>query len=224
MKAVGEAGETVGMAWLATGAVGIFALLLAPLGVQRMLRGWLEAAPVGEIWRRALRWMILFGTRGIFQVFRTLPEIIWALLFIVWVGPGVLAGVLAIAAHTFGILGRLFAEVMAETDPHPARALEAAGTRPFGVWAFGVMPVALPRLVAYGLFRFEVNVRATTMVGFVGAGGIGDALHTAISLFHFSDLATILLVLLGTVAIIDAVGDRVRGRLLAHESVPVAMR
>ena len=151
--------------------------------------------------------------RGVFQLFRTLPEIVWALLFVVWLGPGVLACVMAIAAHTFGILGRLFAEVIAETDPESAQALEASGASPFGLWAFGVLPIAFPRLAAYALFRFEVNVRITTMVGFVGAGGIGDALHTAISLFHFSDLATLLLVLLGAVAIIDSVGDRVRSRL-----------
>jgi len=221
-RAIGEAGETVGMAWLATGTVAVFALALSPLGVRRVLLGWLEGAPKGDTWRSAAWWVILIATRGVFQIFRTLPEIIWALLFIVWVGPGVLAGVLAIAAHTFGILGRLFAVVVSETDPVPAQALEASGAKPFGLWAFGVLPVASPRLLAYALFRFEVNVRATTMVGFVGAGGIGDALHTAISLFHYSDLATILVVLLVTLSIIDAIGGRVRGWLLAHESTTVA--
>ena len=213
-RATHEAAETVGMAWLATGSVAILALLLAPLGVRRVATGWLDSAPRAETWRRALRLTILVAARGLFQLFRTLPEIVWALLFIVWVGPGVLAGVLAIAAHTFGILGRLFNEVGAETDPEPAQALEAAGAKPFGIWVFSVLPIALPRLIAYALFRFEVNVRTTTMVGFVGAGGIGDALHTAISLFHVSDLAALLLVLLGTVALVDAVGDRARARLL----------
>jgi phosphonate transport system permease protein len=220
---VRDAGETVGMAWLATGVVAILALFLAPFGSRSALMGWLEGAPSGGGTRRLLRWAVLFSTRGIFQVFRTIPEIIWALLFIVWVGPGILAGIMAVAAHTFGVLGRLFSEVVAETDPTAARALEAAGARPFGIWVFGVLPIALPRLVAYGLFRFEVNIRSTTMVGFVGAGGIGDALHTAISLFHSSDLATILFVLLSTVAIIDAIGDRIRARLLSQESEEVPM-
>ncbi len=214
-KASREALETVAMAWLATGAVALLALIVAPLAVRGVLMGWLEAAPPVERWRRQLRWTLLFAIRTFFQLFRTLPEIVWALLFVVWVGPGTLACVLAIAAHTFGILGRLFAEVLAETDPTPAQALEASGARPFGLWAMGVLPIAFPRLIAYALFRFEVNVRITTMVGFVGAGGIGDALHTAISLFHFSDLATLLLVLLATVAVIDWIGDRARARLLA---------
>ena len=212
-RAVRDATETVGMAWLATGSVAVVALALAPLAVRRVAVGWLDGAPPGETWRRALRVLVLVATRGVFQLFRTLPEIVWALLFIVWVGPGVLAGVLAIAAHTFGILGRLFTEVGAETDPGPARALETTGASPFGLWLYSVLPIALPRLVAYALFRFEVNVRTTTMVGFVGAGGIGDALHTAISLFHTSDLATLLLVLLATVALIDWMGDRARSRL-----------
>jgi phosphonate transport system permease protein len=218
--AMGEAIETVAMAWLATGAVSILSLALAPLAVRSVLFGWLAEAPPLRVWRRAARWLVLFAARGIFQLSRTLPEIVWALLFVVWVGPGVLACVLAIAAHTFGILGRLFAEVIAETDPESAEALEASGASAFGLWIFGVLPNAFPRLAAYALFRFEVNVRITTMVGFVGAGGIGDALHTAISLFHFRDLAALLLVLLGTVAIIDAVGDRIRSRLLVgFESV-----
>ncbi len=218
-QATRGAAETAGMAWLATGSVAIVALMLTPLGVRRVAMGWLDGAPPGDAWRRVLRLTILIATRGLFQLFRTLPEIVWALLFIVWVGPGVLAGVLAIAAHTFGILGRLFTQVGAETDPEPARALEAAGTKPFGLWVFSVLPIALPRLIAYALFRFEVNVRTTTMVGFVGAGGIGDALHTAISLFHVSDLAALLLVLLGTVALVDAIGDRVRARLLVPASM-----
>lgn len=213
-RAFAQAAVTVGMAWLATGSVSMLALAFAPLAARRILLGWLRAAPPRTIWHRASRGLILFIGRGVFQLFRTLPEIVWALLFIVWVGPGVLAGVLAIAAHTFGILGRLFAEVIAETDPESAETLETSGARGFGIWIFGVLPNALPRLVSYGLFRFEVNVRITTMVGFVGAGGIGDALHTAISLFHFADLGALLLVLLGTVAVVDAVGGRLRSRLL----------
>lgn len=214
LGALSGAAETVGIAWLATGGVAFLALALAPLAVSRTVVGWLEAAPPVETWRRAARAGWLVAVRTLFQLFRTLPEIVWALLFVVWVGPGALACVLAIAAHTFGILGRLFAEVFAETGPEVARALEAGGARRFGLWAYGVLPTALPRLTAYGLFRFEVNVRITTMVGFVGAGGIGDALHTAISLFHYSDLAALLGVLLATVAVIDTAGDRLRARLL----------
>jgi phosphonate transport system permease protein len=212
-QALKEGVETVSMAWLATGSVAILALVAAPFGVRAVARGWLEAPPLVSGARRGLRVVLLVIARVLFQLSRTLPEIVWALLFIVWVGPGVLAGVLAVAAHSFGILARLFAEVAAETDPTPARTLEASGAAASAQWLYGVLPAALPRMAAYGLFRFEVNVRTTTMVGFVGAGGLGDSLHTALSLFHFSDLAGLLIVLLAIVALVDAAGERVRTRL-----------
>ena len=122
-------------------------------------------------------------------------------------------------ASTLARIAGLALESIAIGFAGTALALEAAGTKPFGLWVFSVLPIALPRLIAYALFRFEVNVRTTTMVGFVGAGGIGDALHTAISLFHVADLAALLLVLLCTVALVDAVGDRVRARLLVSPSM-----
>ena len=152
------------------------------------------------------------------QMTRALPELVWALLFIIRVGPGPFAGALAIAAHTFGILGRLFGEIYedAETqNAQPPRLLEAAGCSRFSLWLHGVLPQCAPQLTAFTLFRFEVNVRATAMVGFVGAGGIGDAIHTAISLFHMSDLAMLLLILLVAVIIVDIAGDALRRNLLA---------
>ena len=134
---------------------------------------------------------------------------LWALA--VW--PPI-AGVLAIAAHTTGLLGRLYSEVYEEVEVLAPRALESAGAGAAGVWAFGVLPQVWPRLAAFSLFRFEVNVRATATLGFVGAGGIGDAIHTAISLFHMDRLATLLCVLIGVVLVVDVLGGRLRRRLL----------
>ena len=157
----------------------------------------------------------LVPARVALQITRALPELIWALLFIVWLGPGVTAGVLALALHTLGVLGRLYGDAYEEAEPGPPRALEASGAGPLARYLYGVLPQTLPRMLAFTLFRFEVNVRAAAMVGFVGAGGLGDALHTAISLFQMRDLASLVLVTIAVVVVVDTLGDRVRARLLA---------
>jgi phosphonate transport system permease protein len=136
----------------------------------------------------------------------------------VWVGGGPLAGILAIAVHNAGVLGRLYADLLEEVAPGPPATLQAQGAGLLATHLFGVLPQLQARLAAITLYRFEVNVRATAMVGFVGAGGIGDALNTAISLFHLQDL-TLLLITMGLlVAAVDAVGDRIRSRLLRGPS------
>jgi phosphonate transport system permease protein len=207
--------ETLAMALVGTVGAALLAFLLAPLATRMLtVRGFLESPPRVAWWWTAPRWLVLASARLVLQVTRALPELVWAMLFVLWVGPGPFAGALAVGAHTIGILGRLFGEVYEEVEPEPVRALEAAGAGATARWAYGVLPQVAPRLAAYVLFRFEVNVRATATVGFVGAGGIGNAIHTAVSLFHMADLAALLLVLLATVLSIDALGDRVRRRLI----------
>ena len=127
-----------------------------------------------------------------------------------------MAGMMAIGAHTIGIMGRLFGEVYEDIENHYPSTLEARGAGRLGAWAYGVLPQAMPQLLSFALFRFEVNIRATAMVGFVGAGGIGDEIHTAISLFHFRELATQLLVLLVVVSLIDALSSELRLRIMAR--------
>ncbi|HUH02668.1 MAG TPA: ABC transporter permease subunit [Kofleriaceae bacterium] len=206
---------TVAMAWCATVLAACAAVVLAPLAATTFtIGGYLEDAPRG---RGPTRWLalgLLVPARITLQVTRALPELVWALIFVVWIGPGPTAGVLALTVHTVGILGRLFTDALEDTEPGPARALEAGGAGPLARYVYGVMPQAMPRMLAFTLFRFEVNIRNAAMVGFVGAGGLGNAIHTAISLFHWNDLATLLAVLLAVVLIADAAGDRVRSRLL----------
>jgi len=206
---------TVAMAWCATVVAAVFAFGLAPLSATTFtVRGYLADAPRG---RGAGRWLagaVVVPARLVLQLTRALPELVWALLFIVWVGPGVTAGILALAVHSVGVLGRLYSDALEEAEPAPPRAIEATGAGPLARYLYGVMPQALPRMLAFTLFRFEVNIRAAAMVGFVGAGGLGDALHTAISLFHMRDLATLLIVLIAVVVVFDALGDRLRLRLL----------
>ncbi len=209
---------TVSMALVATIIAATAALVLAPMATGRFtLMGYLQGAPQGRGASRWLYLLVLVPLRTSLSIARALPELVWALLFIVWVGPGVTAGVLALSVHTIGILGRLYSDVLEEIDPAPARALEAIGAGPLGRYLYGVLPQSAGRMMAFTLFRFEVNVRAAAMVGFVGAGGLGDALHTAISLFHMSDLATLLLLTLCLVVLVDTIGDRIRAQVLSRK-------
>jgi phosphonate transport system permease protein len=207
--------ETLAMAWSATMVAAAFAFLLAPCASPAILiRGFLRHAYAHNSPITALAWVFFFVVRIGLQVARSLPEITLALVFIVWVGPGPFAGFLAVLVHTVGVLGRLYADSYEDAEPEPARALEAAGGGVLARFAYGILPQVAPRKAAYTLYRFELNVRETAMVGFVGAGGIGDALHTAISLFHMFDLAVLIGVMVTVVAVLDAIGSRARARLL----------
>lgn len=218
--------ETVGMALLGTLCAAAIAFVLAPMATRMLtVRGFLRDAPTGRGLGQSLVWLVFLAIRLILQVFRAMPELVFAVVFVVWVGPGPFAGVLAITAHTIGVLGRLFCDVYEEVEPDPARALERIGVGSLGRWRYGVLPQVQARLAAYALFRFEVNVRATAMMGFVGGGGIGDAIHSAISLFHMDDLATLIIILLLTVFVIDAIGGWVRHKVLTlgHTSLAPAI-
>ena len=148
---------------------------------------------------------------------RTVPDIVFALIFVVAFGLGPLAGVLAIALHTSGALGKLFAEVIENIDMKPVEGVQGTG----GTWLsqirFGVLPQVLSNFASYALLRFEVNVRGAAVIGFVGAGGIGQELIVAIRKFYYSDVSAILLMLLVCVMAIDFASERLRYRLLALE-------
>lgn len=211
-----QTGETVLMAWAATLASALGAAVLAPLAAAHLSTGSFLPDPPRPAWPRLLAlWAGRQSARAVLQLTRVMPELTLALVFVVWVGGGPLAGILAIAVHNLGVMGRLFADVLDEAEPGPPAVLQAQGAGRLAVFVAGVWPQVRARLAAFALYRFEVNVRATTMVGFVGAGGIGDALHTAISLFHVRDLTLLLIVLLSLVALVDLIGDRLRARLLA---------
>ncbi len=216
-RAAGYAAQTVAMAWSATGLAALGGLPLAFLATWMLPRAHALPAPPGRIgFGRPVALAVALGARASAQLTRSLPELVWALLFILWLGPGVTAGALAIAVHNLGILGRLYSDVLEEVAPAPVRALEAAGGSRLACFVYGALPAASARMASFTLYRFEVNIRATTMVGFVGAGGLGDALHTALSLFHMADLAALITALIVTVVVTDSIGDRLRRRLLGE--------
>jgi phosphonate transport system permease protein len=160
---------------------------------------------------------LLFATRRVLEFCRTVPDIVFALIFVFAFGLGALPGVLAITLHTTGTLGKLFAEVNENIDMKPVEGVGATGGSWFAQIRFGVLPQVLSNIASYTLLRFEINVRGATVIGFVGAGGIGQELITAIRKFYYADVSAILLMLIVCVMLIDAGSERLRHRLLALE-------
>jgi phosphonate transport system permease protein len=163
---------------------------------------------------RALRVALYAAGKATLRVLRTIPEIVWALIFVFMVGLGPFPGVLALGVHTGGVLGKLFGEVLEDVDPAPLEALQATGATRFQVLVYGVLPQALPQFVSYTLYRWEVNIRAAAMMGFVGAGGLGQRIHVSISLFHEHQLLTLLLAIYLIVTLVDALSAYLRARLV----------
>jgi phosphonate transport system permease protein len=157
--------------------------------------------------------VVLIFTRFLLLVARAVPEPIWALLFLFVLFPGILPGAIALALHNFGILGRLMAEVTENLDERPLRSLKALGATRAQVFLYAVLPVTLPRFIAYILYRWEVCIRATVIVGLVGAGGLGRLLTEQLSSFDYKGLLTTLIVFLGLTFGVDLISASVRRAL-----------
>jgi phosphonate transport system permease protein len=153
--------------------------------------------------------------RQVLNALRGINEIIFALVFVAAVGLGPFAGVLALSIHGAGMLGKFFAEAIEEIDAGPVEALRATGARPALVVVFGVLPQVIPSWIAATLYRFEVNLRAATILGMIGAGGIGFELVSSMKLFQYQDTATCVLVILAMVMTADYLSTRLRTRILA---------
>jgi len=144
---------------------------------------------------------------------RALSEAIWALVALFVLFPGILPGALGLGLYNMGIVGRLMAEVTENVDQRPLRALQAQGASSAQVFLYGVLPATLPRSLAYVLYRWEVCIRATVMVGFVGAGGIGRLLADQMSSFDYRAVATSLLAMLALTFGVDSLSSRIRRTL-----------
>ncbi|UCE31232.1 MAG: ABC transporter permease subunit, partial [Burkholderiales bacterium] len=143
-------------------------------------------------------------TRLILNALRSIPELVWAALLLISAGLGPFAGTLALAVHTTGVLGRLFAEAIENAPPEPGFALRAQGVGPGRVFVYATLPQVLPQLMSYSLYRWENNIRAAAVLGVVGAGGLGQLLAFHMGLFQMDKTATILAAMLLLVAIVDA--------------------
>ena len=161
-----------------------------------------------------LRWSI----KRIFEFCRTVPDLVFALMFVSAFGLGPLAGILAIAIHSFGTLGKLFTEAIENIDMRPVEGVRSTGSRFIEMVRFGALPQVMSVFASYSLLRFEINVRSGSVVGMVGAGGIGQDLFVAIRKFYYTDVSAILLMIIVSVAIIDLVTERIRNRLSGRDT------
>lgn len=159
--------------------------------------------------------IVFHGMRQVLNALRGINEIIFALIFVAAVGLGPFAGVLALTIHGAGMLGKFFAEAIEEIEPGPVEALRSTGAHAVQVVVFAVLPQVIPSWIAYTLYRFEVNLRAATVLGMIGAGGIGFELVSAMKLFQYEDMATSVVVILVMVMTADALSSRLRARVLA---------
>ncbi len=159
------------------------------------------------------RWVNV-AARAVVAVFRTVPDLVWALIFVIAVGLGPFAGTLAIAVDTAGFCGRFLAEAMEDVDKGPAEALQAQGVRRIDTIFCAVIPAASPAFITTTLFALEKSVRSSVVLGLVGAGGIGLELKVAMDMFDYPTAATIILMIFGLVIIIEQAGSYTRTRVL----------
>lgn len=167
----------------------------------------------GQRWKRAARMIPYLAAKSLLNILRTVPEMVWALIFVFLVGLGPFPGVLALGVHTGGVLGKLFAEVLEDVDPQPVELLQATGANRLQILFYGVLPQVLPQFISYTLYRWEVNIRVAAVLGLVGAGGLGQRIHIAISLFLENQLLTFLIFIYGLVTVADYLSAYLRHRI-----------
>ena len=161
--------------------------------------------------------VVRVAVKRLLEFCRTVPNIVFALLFVTAFGLGPLPGILAIAIHTLGALGKLFTEIVENIDLNPVEGVRSAGANFVETMRFAVVPQVLSGFASYTLLRFEINVREGAVIGIVGAGGIGQDLFVAIRKFYYTDVSAILLMIIATVAIIDLLTEQIRHRLAYTE-------
>lgn len=153
---------------------------------------------------------IVFPVRRLMDAFRAINELVFALIFVAAVGLGPLAGVMALTIHTTGTLAKLFSEAVEAIDPRPVEGIRATGSSRLQEVVYGVVPQVLPLWISFSLYRFEANVRSATVLGIVGAGGIGMSLSESLRGFDYASGAAILLIILVTVSLFDIFGTLLR--------------
>jgi phosphonate transport system permease protein len=187
--------ETVEMAFAGTALAAFAAVPLGAMSARNLAPGWL-AVP----------------TRRFLESLRAVPEIVWGLLLVAYIGVGPSAGAVALALHSAGCLGKLFAECIENVRPAPVAALSATGAGPVAVFAYGMAPLSLAPVAAHTLFRLDWNLRMATVMGLIGAGGIGQALYNAQQLFFYRNMMAYVVVTWLMVLGFDALSTRIRTR------------
>jgi phosphonate transport system permease protein len=179
----------------------VLAMLIAiPLGLA-------AARNVSPVW-------IQQPVRRLLDVLRSVPDLVIGIAFIVAVGVGPLAGVMALAINTGGVLGKLFSEAVETVAPGPIEGVRATGATPLQEIVWGVLPQVAPLWTSYGLYRFESNARSATVLGLIGAGGIGQLLFESLQAFRFSETAAMVIVIVAAVTLIELLSQVMRSRLI----------
>ena len=184
--------ETLSMSALGTGIAALLGMVLALPASGRF----------GQSARAA--------TRLLLNASRSIPELVWASILLIAAGLGPFAGTLALAEHTTGVLGRLFADALENSSPLPETSLRINGARPAAAFLYATLPQAVPQMLSYTLYRWENNIRAAAILGVVGAGGLGQMLKYHLSLFQMHQAATVIIAMLVLVAIVDAASFSLR--------------
>lgn len=178
--------------------------LSVPLSLVLALLAARGTAPSGWVYQ---------GARSVLSFLRAVPDVVFALIFVTAVGLGPFPGVLAIVCHNVGVMGKLWAEALEDADPGPPQALRSAGAGRIQVAAHALLPTVTPQFVGLLLYRFDVNVRSSLVLGLVGAGGIGFLINQSIQLFQFDEMLTHILVVLVLIVAVDQLSALVRRRL-----------
>ena len=189
---------------LAIGLAGFVALLTFASGSRNLA---MEGnSPI----RRPFSSLIFYLLRALYTVTRSVPELIWAMLIVFTMQAGIVAGALALAIHNFGILGRLCSEVVENMDQRAIRSLRSSGASSAQVVLYGVFPDVLPQLLTYILYRWEVVIRTTVVVGFIAAEGLGRQLRLSMSWFHYDEVIVLLTCYVALVIMVDIVSGFLR--------------
>ena len=197
---------------IATAGMALALLLAVPAGLAASRGLSLSAASRSgqpSTLGQALRWPV----RGLLIFLRSVPEIVWALLFVRAVGLGPTAGVLAIAITYAGMLGKVYAEILESVDQRPMHALLQSGSGRLAAFIYGLLPSAAAELISYSVYRWECAVRASVVMGFVGAGGLGQQIDLSLRMFAGGEVASMLLTFLVLVLLADTLSRLLRGRL-----------
>ena len=186
-KTANATAETLSMSALGTLIAAVFGIALALPASGRF----------GATARAAVRMLL--------NVLRSIPELVWASILLIAAGLGPFAGTIALAVHTSGVLGRLFADTLENTPPAPEATLRFNGAHPLAAFLYATLPQTAPQMMSYTLYRWENNIRAAAILGVVGAGGLGQMLKYHLSLFQMQQAATVIVAMLLLVAMVDAI-------------------
>ena len=172
-----------------------------------------EVDTLGSPIRRAWGYLVYFGARAVLSLFRSIPEFVWAFMFVRAVGLGPFPGVLAIGVAYGGMLGKVYSEIFEAVNDRPLEALQSTGANRLQIFFYGWLPQVVPNFISYTLYRWECAVRASAVLGLVGAGGLGQQIEISMRMFNFHEILTLLGILFIMVATVDYISAKIRAVL-----------